>query len=138
MLLLFAAILPCLVSDQAGSTCLPDRATTGQKLSAPGVQYRMNQASATTSPWVDANGWRIQRSPQAHYYYDVQGETAALAAAEAFVYQADAAIRSDAKGAESFARMIGFLREIKPVEMPALANIGILDDGSDAVGELMN
>jgi hypothetical protein len=138
MLLLFAAILPCLVSDQAGSTCPPDRVTAGQKLSAPGVQYRMNEASATRSPWVDANGWRMERSPQAHFYYEVQGETAALAAAEAFAYQGNAAIRSDAKGAEAFARMLSFIRQIKPLEMPPLANIGIIDDGSDAVGELMN
>lgn len=138
MLLLFAALLPCLVSDQAGSTCLPDRIAGAQKLSTPGVQYRMNEASATRSPWVDTNGWRFERKPKGRYYYDVQGETAALAAAEAFAYQAEAAIRTDAKGAEAFGRMLSFLQPLKAVDFPALANIGVIDDGSDAVGELMN
>jgi len=32
------------------------------KLNEPKVQYRNNEASATRSPWIDANGWRILRS----------------------------------------------------------------------------
>jgi hypothetical protein len=138
MLLLFAALLPCLVSEQPGSGCPPDRISGAEKLPSPGVQYRMNEASATRSPWVDANGWRFVRSRKARYYYDVTGETAALAAAEAFAYQADAMIRADAKGVESFARMISFLGELKTGDFPPLTNIGVVDDGSDAVGELMN
>src|ERR1700694_770353 len=121
MLLLLASLLPCLVSEQSGSSCPPDRIAGAEKLPAPGVQYRMNEASATRSPWVDANGWRFVRSPKARFYYDVKGETAALAAAEAFVYQSDAMIRADAKGAEAFARMISFLGELKAVDFPPLA-----------------
>src|SRR5262245_43766304 len=41
------------------------------KLAAPGVQYRMNEASATSVPWIDANGWRLERDPTRTYYYDV-------------------------------------------------------------------
>src|ERR1700736_5625822 len=138
MLLLLAALLPCLVSDDAISKCPPGSIAGAEKLPSPGVQYRMNEATATRSPWVDANGWRFVRSPKARYYYDVQGETAALAAAEAFAYQAGAMIRADAKGAGAFARMLSFLGELKTVDFSPLANIGVVDDGSDAVGEWMN
>ena len=31
------------------------------KLPPPGVRYQMEVASATTVPWIDANGWRFLR-----------------------------------------------------------------------------
>ena len=31
------------------------------KLPSPGVERRMNVAAATSMPWVDANGWRLER-----------------------------------------------------------------------------
>ncbi len=62
------------------------------KLAAPGVQYRANEASATRSPWVNKNGWQFLRQPHGRFYYDAPGLAAALAAAEAFMYQADAVV----------------------------------------------
>src|SRR5689334_19201436 len=56
------------------------------KVPAPGVQYRMNQAAATSVPWIDANGWRFLRDPQKHYYYDVPAAVVPLAMAESFAY----------------------------------------------------
>ena len=40
------------------------------KLPAPGVEYRMDVAAATSLPWVDANGWRFARDGSHAYYYD--------------------------------------------------------------------
>ena len=72
------------------------------KLSEPRVHDRNNEASATRSPWIDANGWRILRSPGKTFVYQVKGEAAALAAAEAFTYGSGASISTDAAGENAF------------------------------------
>jgi hypothetical protein len=129
MILLLAAILPSL------GPAPPDGAV---KLQTPGVQYRMNEVSASRSPWIDANGWRILRKPGVGYYYDVPATASALAAAEAFVYGALATVHTDTDGGTAFNRMLDFLRGIPDRDLPAMANIGVIDDGSDQTGELMN
>ncbi len=132
MILIFAAILPALAVSDAP----PDGAV---KLPVPRVQYRVNEASATTSPWIDANGWRIARTPDKNFYYDVPANAAALAAAEAFAYGAKADVHTDSAGTESFHRMVEFLRGIPDeTNLPVMANIGVIDDGSSETGELMN
>ena len=88
------------------------------KVLAPTVNYRMDEAPATRAPWVVANGWRFLRRPGGRFYYDVTGKQAALAAAEAFCYGANALIRTDAAGLKPLAEMLDFLRAIKP-ERPA-------------------
>jgi hypothetical protein len=100
------------------------------KLPAPGVQYRADVASATNVPWVDANGWRLERGPARVYYYDVPWRKATLAAAEACAYGVDAAIHPEARDLPALGRMLAFLR--------GMANIGIIDDGSRETGEVLN
>jgi hypothetical protein len=131
MTFLLAAILPVLATGAA--------APAGTiKLSAPRVEYRANEASATRSPWIDANGWQILRARDKRYYYDVPANGAALAAAEAFAYGANAVVHTDKAGAAGFNRMLDFLRTVPDAELPAMANIGVIDDGSDEAGEMMN
>lgn len=108
------------------------------KLTPPGVQYRINEASATRSPWIDANGWRIIRTPGKSFFYQVTGDTAALAAAEAFTYGTDALISTDASGSKAVESMLDFLRKIPEVDQAPVADINVVDDGSDTVGEIMN
>ena len=108
------------------------------KLLPPTVNYRMNVASATSAPWLVANGWRFIRRPQGRFYYDVTGKQAALAAAEAFCYGANAMIRTDGAGLKPLAEMLGFLRTITGEPLPPVADIGYIDDGSAASGEVMN
>ncbi len=102
----------------AAIVLLPGLLTAGAEpkdaiqLTKPGVQYRPNEASATRSPWIDANGWRIIRAPGRTFVYRVEGDAAALAAAEAFTYGAQALIGADAAGTEAFGRMLEFLRRI--------------------------
>jgi hypothetical protein len=127
MMLLLAALLPVLGS--------PSDAVGAIKLTVPQVQYRINEASASRSPWIDANGWRIQRKPYARFYYDVPAKSAALAAAEAFAYGAHAAIHTDPA---AFNRMLAFLKSLPDMDLPPLANIGVIEDGTAEAGELMN
>jgi hypothetical protein len=130
--MLAALILPTLLA--AGAEPPADAV----KLNEPRVQYRANEASATTSPWIDANGWRILRDPGKTFLYRVKGEAAALAAAEALTYGADAVISADAAGANSFAPMLEFLKTIPAADLRPAADFGVLDDGSDLTGELLN
>jgi hypothetical protein len=135
MTLLLAALLPALSAGPADAGAV--------KLPVPKVEYRMNEASASRSPWIDANGWQILRAPNRRYYYDVPAASVALAAAEAFMYAANADIHTESAGAAIFDRMLQFLREIpERADLPALANslanIGVIDDGSPETGELMN
>jgi hypothetical protein len=108
------------------------------KVLAPLVNYRMDEASATRAPWVVSNGWRFIRRPEGRFYYDVTGKQAALAAAEAFCYGANAMIRTDAAGLKPLAEMLDFLRTIAGEPLPPVADIGYIDDGSSASGEVMN
>jgi hypothetical protein len=130
--MLAALILPSLLA--AGSEPPADAV----KLNEPRVQYRNNEGSATRSPWIDANGWRILRSPGKKFVYQVKGEAAALAAAEAFTYGADALLSADAPGAQTFGKMLEFLKGVPPAELAPVADFGVVDDGSDATGELLN
>lgn len=108
------------------------------KLPAPGVEYKMNEAAATSLPWVDANGWRFARNGNHAYYYDVPWRKAALAAAEAYANGVDAVIHLDPRELATFGKMLAFLRTIEIPPLPEMANIGIVDDGSDETGEVMN
>jgi hypothetical protein len=104
----------------------------------PGVEYKMNQASATAEPWIDANGWRFLRDPGRAWYYDVPERAAALAAAEAYAYRVDAAIHAGQGELGVFGRMLRFLGNLGGGELQVAANIGIIDDGKDVTGEVLN
>jgi hypothetical protein len=108
------------------------------RLIGPRVEYRADEASATRSPWIDANGWRILRDPGRMFVYHVKGETAALAAAEAFTYGAGALISADAPGADAFVRVLDFLKSVPGADLAPVADLGVVDDGPDASGELLN
>ena len=123
---------------QAGFTAVAFNPAAASKLTPPGVQYRINEASATREPWVDANGWRFLREGARSWYYELPQGAAALAAAEAYAYGVDAVVRPDPADLDLFGRMLAFLRGIDRPRMPGLANIGIIDDGSEETGEVLN
>jgi hypothetical protein len=114
-----------------------DRERAAQMV-APKVEYRMDVASATRVPWVDANGWRFERQPGRSFFCAAPTGSAALAAAEAFAYAADAAIRAAPEDVTAFAHMLRFLGEIDRPRLPVRANIGVIDDGSDTMSEVLN
>lgn len=109
-----------------------------ERISAPDVKFRVNQASATRAPWVESNAWRFLRRPEALYLVDGKGPAAALAAAEAYTYHVRAAIQTDEAGLQPLCEMLTFLDGLKGQELKPMANIGYLDDGSPASGEFMN
>ncbi len=110
-----------------------------QKLAVPGAAGRPGLAAATGRPWVDANGWQFTRNRAGKFYYELPKGRAALALAEAFAYNADAVLKINPADLEEAGRMMAFLRALPESEdLPLLADIGVIDDGSDLVGEVMN
>ena len=135
-LLLAAGAIQAAVPEIASSAEPPAGAT---KLLTPGVNYRIDEASASTAPWVNTNGSRILRNPNARFFYDAPGLSAAVAAAEAFEFSANAGIHTDAAGQAPLEAMIAFLRTLPSAAgMQPLVNIAFQDDGTPRAGEVMN
>lgn len=104
----------------------------------PGIVARANVASPTRSPWASANGWRVLRNPGGKYIYDLPAGSAALAAAEAFAYGADAVLKVDPADLVPLGRMLTFLKELPAADLPGIADLAVVDDGSPDTGEVMN
>ncbi len=108
------------------------------KLTAPSVDYKINRGGASGEPWLNTNGWQFMRAPYGRFYYETHGSQAAFAAAEAFLFGADVMIRADAAGLKPLGAMMQFLRSLPAAELPPIADIGFVDDGSPEAGEVMN
>jgi hypothetical protein len=108
------------------------------ELPTPGVTARAGVASPTRAPWIVANGWRIARQPGAKYSYTPAPGAAALAAAEAYAYGADAIMKIDPADVKRAGDMLTFLESLSSVDLPDIADIGLVDDGSAQTGEVMN
>ena len=126
---------------RAGFAVTPAKAedlAAREKLAAPGIVGRADLASATRAPWVTANGWRFLRKGGGRYRYEVTAGKASLAAAEGFAYGADAILKIDPADLAELGRMLAFLGALPAPELPALADVAVVDDGSFALGEVMN
>ncbi|MFL6354737.1 MAG: hypothetical protein ACJ74Z_23195 [Bryobacteraceae bacterium] len=104
----------------------------------PSAIFHAEEASATRSPWVNSNAWRFLRQPTGRFYYEAPGSAAPLAAAEAFMYAANAVIHTDAAGLDPFGKMLAFVKQVGSEDLPPMVNIGFVDDGSRQSGEFMN
>jgi hypothetical protein len=78
------------------------------------------------------------RNPAAKYAYTLPAGTAALAAAEAFAYGADAVLKIDPADLKSAGEMLAFLEGLPAADLPAVADFGVVDDGSPVTGEVIN
>lgn len=160
-LLLLAAALPGLFLDadpspalrEAGIDCVSIPASRAEawkgqcaktvepeklvKLPSPGVRYRMNEARASSAPWVDLNGARFARGVKGTALINAGEGKAALAAAEAHAFGIDALIVATPKDWKPLAEMQKFLASLPPASLPVLGNIGFEDDGTPAATENM-
>ena len=116
----------------------PPDAAKFEVIPGPGIRYRMNEASATSEPWLDLNAWRYQRGLRKAKYDKLAAGTASLAAAEAFVFGADAILNPLPPDAADLEKMLAFLKTIDAPRLPEMANIGVIDDHSPAVPEVLN
>jgi hypothetical protein len=109
-----------------------------EALPTPGTTARAGQASPTRSPWVVASGWRFTRNPGKKYRYDLPAGKAALAAAEAFAYGADAVLKVTPPDLASLGGMLTFLEGLPGADLPPVSDLAVVDDGSAITGEVMN
>jgi hypothetical protein len=114
-----------------------DRASR-EALPTPGTTARPGVASPTRSPWINASGWRFARNPGRKYAYDLPPGKAALAAAEAFAYGADAVLKVTPPELKGLGGMLAFLEGLPGIDLPAVADLAVVDDGSAITGEVMN
>jgi hypothetical protein len=145
--LLLVAALSCLVWTQSVQTKSKVRFSTAalseadaarELLPAPGVAARAGVASPTRAPWIVANGWRFTRQPAGKFRYDLPAGKGTLAAAEAFAYGADAVLKIDPADAAGVAAMMTALEALPAADLPTIADLGVVDDGSPITGEVMN
>lgn len=113
-------------------------AASYQEIPSPGVRYLPNVARATNVPWIDSNGWRFARGMRKVNYARVPAGSAALAAAEAFVFNVDAIINPDPTDLEDLARMLRFLKANAQAPLPELVNIGVVESPSPLLNEVLN
>ena len=137
----------CVAPDQAeawakaGFTPVPVSDTDlalRETMAAPGIRARADRASATRSPWVFTNGWHFLRDPAGKFVYDLPAGKAALAAAEAYAYGADAVLKIEAGDLESLGQMLAFLAALPKSDLPDVADVAVVDDGSATMGEALN
>ena len=109
-----------------------------EKVKVPGIQYRMNEASASRSPWIVSNGWRFQRLGRRIIVYELPKGKAMLGLAEAAMYNAEALMHIDTEDIKQYGEMAKFLKSLEQLNLPEHVNIGFQDDGSAVSGEMMN
>ena len=109
-----------------------------EPLPTPGITARAGLASPTRSPWIVANGWRFTRNPGTKYAYDVPAGKATLAAAEAFAYGGDAILKIDPADMSNLGEMVTFLEGLPAADLPVVADLAVVDDGSAITGEVMS
>ncbi len=113
-------------------------ASSREPLPVPGITPRPGVASPTRAPWIVASGWRMRRTPGEKFSYEVPQGKAALAAAEAYAYGADAVLAIDPADLPDLGRMLAFLGGLPESNLPDVADLGVVDDGTPVTGEVMN
>jgi hypothetical protein len=115
----------------------PDAATF-ERVNGPSIRMFNNVAQATTAPWVDANAWRFQRGMKKAYYEKLVAGSAVPAAAEAFAFNVEAILNPDPADIPELGRFLRFLKAQERALLPAMANIGVVDDKSPQMDEVLN
>jgi len=109
-----------------------------QAAPAPSVRMRANVAQATTAPWIESNAWRFERGLKKVNHEKLPAGSALLAAAEAFAFGADAILNPDPADVQPLSNLLRFLKSVDQPPMPVMANIGVVDDKSPAMDEVLN
>jgi hypothetical protein len=128
------------LADQGLAAAAPVGAAAAafQEVPSPGIRFRPNEAQATSAPWIDSNASRFERGVKKAFYGKLPAGSAPMAAAEAFTFNVDAILNPDPADAPELGKMLQFLKAQEQPPMPALANIGVVDDHSAAMGEVLN
>lgn len=108
------------------------------KVTAPRIRPGSISASATQDPWIEMNGFRYRRGVTKAIYTPLAVGTAHAAVAEAFAYGVDAILDVAAADVTNLEKMLAFLQPLRAPAMPVMANIGVIDDSSAVLPEVLN
>jgi hypothetical protein len=109
-----------------------------EQVPPPRIEFRPDVSQATTAPWIESNGSRFQRGIKKANYAKLPAGSAPLAAAEAFTFDVEAILNPDPADVEALGNMLQFLKAQEQPALPVLANIGVIDDRSQEIGEILN
>lgn len=109
-----------------------------QPVPNPGIRFQMNEAQATSAPWIDSNGWRFSRGISKANYANLPPGSAPLAAAEAFAFGVAAILNPDPADLQELAAMLRFLKTQERPPMPAMVNLAVIGDHSPEMDEILN
>lgn len=109
-----------------------------QRAVVPGIDLKVQVASATRSPWIKSNAALFRRNPKGTFLYEVPAKKAALAMAEAFAYGVQAYVRVGSEQLPRTASILQFLSGVGQPAMKVLADVSFVDDGSPTSVEVMN
>jgi hypothetical protein len=115
-----------------------EQAAGRELLPEPGVVARPGLASPTRVPWVTTNGWHFVRNKAGKFRYELPAGKGVMAAAEAAAYNADVLLQIDAADAAPVADFLVFQAQVPALDLPDLADFGVVDDGAPELGEVMN
>jgi hypothetical protein len=113
-------------------------AATFVRVPPPQIEFRPATSQATAAPWIESNGSRFQRGIKKANYAKLPSGSAALAAAEAFTFDVEAIFNPDPADVESLGNMLQFLKALDQPALPDMANIGVVDDRSPELSEILN
>ena len=125
---------------QAGFTPVPLTDTDlarGRRWPLPGSAPAWTGPPRRAVPGLFTNGWRFLKDPTGKFVYDLPAGKAALAAAEAFAYGADAVLKIESADLESLGQMLAFLPRCRR-RPAAVADVAVVDDGSATMAEVLN
>lgn len=108
------------------------------RLDSIGVDYQIDKAGATASPWINSNLWRMIRDPEASFVYTVPPKLLPLAVAEGYTGGARTYFRVRRRDLGDFAAPYRFLQQLHEAGLAARVNFTLLDDRSPEMEEIMN
>lgn len=165
MILAFFAVIPTLLWDEGPQTAqalekagIHEIATTAdagawagthvratgidasklEKLDPPGVDYQLGRGGATAAPWINSSIWRMLKEHGKSFLFEVSAAAVPLAVAEAQAAATPAYFKVKPEDLAAFAAASRFARETEGPALPPRANIGLVDDGSSEMDEIMN
>jgi hypothetical protein len=107
-----------------------------KRIPPPGVRYRMNMATATSSPWIDSNLWRYRRNPEVKYLSATKGKSVTLTTAEAAALRANVALEIAPEQKADYDRITAWLAKLPSGPTTPWTNFNVSDDGSAMAGEV--
>jgi hypothetical protein len=122
----------------AGFDATACEAAGRERLASLGLAPRTEVASPTQRPWVFANGWRFLRRPEGRFWYEPPAGRASLALSEAYAYGVDAVVAVAPEELADAGRALAFLAAVPSLDLPAVVDATVVDDGSPEIPEVLN